>query len=53
MRVATGEYLIHLVATSAITWVRWTITAAWSPGTPRGVDAIRTAELSTARPVAD
>lgn len=53
MRVASGEYLIHLVSHFAyhlgqVDYHRRLVTRD-----SRGVDAIRAAELSTARPVAD
>ena len=53
MRVATGEYLIHLVSHFAyhlgqVDYHRRLVTRD-----AKGVDAIRTAELSTARPVVD
>ena len=53
MRVAAGEYLIHLVShfgyhLGQVDYHRRLVTRD-----ARGVDAIRTSELSTARPVAD
>ena len=53
LRVATGEYLVHLVAhfsyhLGQVDYHRRTVT-----GEPRGVDAIRAAELSSARPAPD
>jgi len=53
VRVATGEYLIHLVShftyhLGQLDYHRRVVT-----GNGRGVDAVRAAELSTARPVAD
>ena len=53
MRVATGEYLIHLVSHFAyhlgqVDYHRRLVTR-----NARGVDAIRTGELSSARPVVD
>jgi uncharacterized damage-inducible protein DinB len=53
MRVATGEYLIHLVSHFAyhlgqVDYHRRLVTR-----NSHGVDAVRTAELATARPVAD
>lgn len=53
MRVGTGEYLVHLVShfgyhLGQVDYHRRMVTRD-----PKGVDAIRTAELSTARPVAD
>lgn len=53
MRVVTGEYLIHLVShfdyhLGQVNYHRRLVTRD-----PRGVDAIRTGELSSARPVAD
>jgi uncharacterized damage-inducible protein DinB len=53
VRVVTGEYLIHLVSHFAfhlgqVDYHRRVVT-----GQTRGVDAVRTAELSSARPVPD
>jgi hypothetical protein len=53
VRVATGEYLIHLVSHFAfhlgqLDYHRRVVTRQ-----TRGVDAVRAAELSTARPVPD
>ena len=53
MRVVTGEYLIHLVShfdyhLGQVDYHRRVVTRD-----SRGVDAIRTGELSSARPVAD
>ncbi len=53
VRVATGEYLVHLVAHFAyhlgqVDYHRRLVTRD-----PRGVEAVRAAELSTARPAAD
>ncbi|HEY7482279.1 MAG TPA: DinB family protein [Gemmatimonadales bacterium] len=53
MRVATGEYLIHLVSHFAyhlgqVDYHRRLVTR-----NPHGVDAVRTAELASARPVVD
>ncbi len=53
MRVATGDYLVHLVSHFAyhlgqVDYHRRTVTR-----NPAGVEAVRTAELGTARPVAD
>lgn len=53
VRVATGEYLVHLVDhfgyhLGQLDYHRRLVTRD-----PRGVDAVRAAELSTARPVAD
>ncbi len=53
MRVATGEYLIHLVSHFAyhlgqVDYHRRLVTR-----NPHGVDAVRAGELATARPVAD
>jgi uncharacterized damage-inducible protein DinB len=53
MRVVVGEYLIHLVShfdyhLGQVDYHRRLVTRD-----SRGVDAVRTAELSTARPVAD
>ncbi len=53
VRVATGEYLIHLVShftfhLGQVDYHRRVVT-----GQTQGVDAVRAAELSTARPVAD
>jgi uncharacterized damage-inducible protein DinB len=53
MRVTTGEYLIHLVShfdyhLGQVDYHRRLVTRD-----PRGVGAVRTGELSSARPVAD
>ena len=53
MRVVTGEYLIHLVShfdyhLGQVDYHRRLVTRD-----SRGVDAVRTAELASARPVAD
>jgi uncharacterized damage-inducible protein DinB len=53
MRVVTGEYLVHLVShfdyhLGQVNYHRRLVTRD-----SRGVDAIRTGELSSARPVAD
>jgi hypothetical protein len=53
MRVATGDYLIHLVShfgyhLGQVDYHRRLVTRD-----PRGVDAIRAGELASARPVAD
>ncbi len=53
VRVATGEYLIHLVShftfhLGQVDYHRRVVT-----GQTQGMDAVRAAELSTARPVAD
>lgn len=53
MRVAAGEFLIHLVShfgyhLGQVDYHRRLVTR-----NPRGVDAVRTGELATARPVAD
>ena len=53
MRVATGDYLIHLVShfgyhLGQVDYHRRLVTRV-----SRGVDAIRTGELASARPVAD
>lgn len=53
MRVATGEYLIHLVSHFGYHLGQVDYHRRLVSRDPRGVDAIRTAELSTARPVAD
>jgi uncharacterized damage-inducible protein DinB len=53
MRVATGEYLIHLVSHFAYHLGQLDYHRRLVTRNPRGVDAVRPAELSTARPVPD
>jgi uncharacterized damage-inducible protein DinB len=53
MRVATGEYLIHLVSHFAYHLGQLDYHRRVVTGQARGVDAVRTAELNTARPVPD
>ncbi len=53
MRVATGEYLIHLASHFAYHLGQLDYHRRLVTRNPRGVDAIRPGELSTARPVAD
>jgi uncharacterized damage-inducible protein DinB len=53
VRVATGEYLIHLVSHFAYHLGQLDYHRRVVTGQAKGVDAVRTAELSTARPVAD
>jgi len=53
MRVATGEYLIHLVSHFAYHLGQVDYHRRLVTGDRRGVDAVRAAELGTARPVAD
>jgi uncharacterized damage-inducible protein DinB len=53
VRVATGEYLIHLVSHFAYHLGQLDYHRRVVTGNPNGVDAVRAAELSTARPVAD
>jgi uncharacterized damage-inducible protein DinB len=53
VRVATGEYLIHLVSHFAYHLGQLDYHRRMVTGNARGVDAVRAAELSTARPVAD
>ncbi|HWB40878.1 MAG TPA: DinB family protein [Gemmatimonadales bacterium] len=53
MRVAAGEYLIHLVSHFGYHLGQVDYHRRLVSRDPRGVDAIRTSELSTARPVAD
>jgi hypothetical protein len=52
-RVAIGEYLIHLVSHFAYHLGQLDYHRRLVTGSPIGVDAIRAAELGTARPVAD
>jgi uncharacterized damage-inducible protein DinB len=53
VRVATGEYLIHLVSHFAYHLGQLDYHRRLVTGSSMGVDAIRAAELGTARPVAD
>lgn len=53
LRVATGEYLIHLLAHFAYHLGQLDYHRRLVTGDDRGVDAIRAAELGSARPVAD
>ncbi|HEY7612833.1 MAG TPA: DUF664 domain-containing protein [Gemmatimonadales bacterium] len=53
VRVATGEYLVHLVAHFAYHLGQLDYHRRVVTGSTKGVDAVRTVELSTARPVAD
>ena len=53
VRVATGEYLIHLVSHFTYHLGQLDYHRRMVTGDPRGVDAVRAAELGTARPVAD
>jgi uncharacterized damage-inducible protein DinB len=53
VRVAMGEYLIHLVSHFAYHLGQLDYHRRMVTGSPKGVDAVRTVELSTARPVAD
>jgi hypothetical protein len=53
MRVATGDYLIHLVSHFGYHLVQVDYHRRLVTRDPRGVDAIRTGELATARPVVD
>jgi uncharacterized damage-inducible protein DinB len=53
MRVIAGEYLIHLVSHFGYHLGQVDYHRRLVSRDPRGVDAIRTSELSTARPVAD
>lgn len=52
-RVATGEYLIHLVSHFAYHLGQLDYHRRVVTGQTNGVDAVRAAELGTARPVAD
>jgi len=49
----TGEYLIHLVSHFAFHLGQLDYHRRVVTGQTRGMDAVRAAELSTARPVAD
>jgi len=53
VRVATGEYLVHLVSHFAYHLGQIDYHRRMVTGDPRAVDAVRAAELGTARPVAD
>jgi uncharacterized damage-inducible protein DinB len=53
MRVATGEFLIHLAAHFAYHLGQVDFHRRIVTRNPAGVDAVRAAELATARPVAD
>lgn len=53
VRVAAGEYLIHLVSHFAYHLGQVDYHRRMVTGETRGVDAVRAAELGTARPVAD
>ena len=53
VRVATGEYLIHLVSHFAFHLGQLDYHRRVVTGQTRGVDAVRAAELSTARPAPD
>src|SRR5919109_1510003 len=53
VRVAAGEYLIHLVSHFAYHLGQLDYHRRVVTGNPQGVNAVRAAELSTARPVAD
>ncbi len=53
VRVATGEYLLHLLAHFAYHLGQLDYHRRLVTGDNRGVDAIRVAELDSARPVAD
>jgi uncharacterized damage-inducible protein DinB len=53
LRVATGEYLIHLVSHFAYHLGQLDYHRRVVTGLGKGVDAMRAAELATARPVAD
>jgi uncharacterized damage-inducible protein DinB len=53
VRVAMGEYLIHLVSHFAYHLGQLDYHRRVVTGNATGVDAVRTVELSTARPVAD
>jgi uncharacterized damage-inducible protein DinB len=53
MRVQTGEYLIHLVSHFTYHLGQLDYHRRMVTGDPRGVDAVRAAELGSARPVAD
>ena len=53
LRVATGEYLIHLVSHFAYHLGQVDYHRRMVTGDTRGVEAVRAAELGTARPVPD
>jgi uncharacterized damage-inducible protein DinB len=53
VRVAAGEYLIHLASHFAYHLGQLDYHRRMVTGETRGVDAVRAAELGTARPVAD
>ena len=53
LRVATGEYLIHLVSHFAYHLGQVDYHRRMVTGDTRGVEAVRAAELATARPVPD
>ena len=53
VRVVTGEYLIHLVSHFAFHLGQLDYHRRVVTGQTRGMDAVRAAELSTARPVPD
>ena len=53
LRVATGEYLIHLVSHFAYHLGQLDYHRRVVTGQTKGVDAVRAAELGTATPVAD
>lgn len=53
VRVAAGEYLVHLVAHFAYHLGQVDYHRRLVTGDARGVDAVRAAELGSARPVAD
>jgi uncharacterized damage-inducible protein DinB len=50
-RVVTGEYLIHLISHFAYHLGQLDYHRRLVTGDPRGIDAVRTAELASARPV--
>ena len=51
-RVATGEYLVHLVSHFTYHLGQLDYHRRLVSGDDRGIDAVRAAELGTARPVA-
>jgi uncharacterized damage-inducible protein DinB len=53
LRVTTGEYLIHLVSHFAYHLGQLDYHRRAVTGSDKGVEAVRAAELSTARPVAE
>jgi uncharacterized damage-inducible protein DinB len=53
VRVATGDYLIHLVAHFAYHLGQLDYHRRFVTRRPQGVDAVKAAELASARPVAD